>query len=180
MSQKFNLRRQDLELRVDENKSFLLTGCLAFCASLHLASPTAELTCKPRRSTLCLRGPSKSGTCQARALLSCLPCLALSLLCVPRVLSCLSVQHPLFCLGAAGCGPFTTALSAFARPGLKGDTRRGWKAFQAGAQATGAVVRRCPESDAGKHSPRSKFEGRRHSPRLENVAGRCTDYRRHG
>ena len=57
------------------------------------------------------------------------------------------------------------------RPGLEGDTRRGWKAFQAGAQATGAVVRRCRESDAERHSPRLEIEGRQvyrlQSPRLE-------------
>ena len=66
------------------------------------------------------RGPSKSGACHARALLRCLPCLAVSLLGVQRVMSCLSVRHPLFCLGTAGCGPLTAALTAFASAGVKG------------------------------------------------------------
>ena len=74
---------------------------------------------------------------------------------------------------------------------MQKDTRRGWKskegrctlaeaakrfrqvhkAFQAGAQATGAVVRRCRESDAERHSPKLEIEGRQvyrlQSPRLE-------------
>ena len=103
-----------------------------------------------------------------------------------QLLFCLSGRQPLVCLGAAGCGLLTAATSAFASAGVRGRHsprlqsvsgrctmrfRQVHKAFQAGAQATGAVVRRWRESDAERHSPRLEIAGRQmyrlQSPRLE-------------
>ena len=111
-----------------------------------------------------------SGTCQARDLLRCLPCLAcLWSQCTIAVLPLRSAT--VFCLGAAGCGLLTAASSAFASAGVRGRHSPRLESVSAGAQATGAVVRRCGESDAERHSPRLEIEGRQvyrlQSPRLE-------------
>ena len=82
MSTKPSLRRKTLSCASMRKKCLSSDRLLRILYVFALVLPTAELMNKPRgsprRSALRLRGPSKSGTCQASDLLRCLPCLALS------------------------------------------------------------------------------------------------------